>query len=87
MQEIGKIMHLASSGRVIIKLKEPLPEGQILGDLKSNKIAKVMELIGPTKSPFASASPLTNSIKKYVGRNVFALDVSPARKKTRRKRK
>jgi RNA-binding protein len=48
-----------------------------------------MELIGPVANPFASATPLTNNIKKYIGKKVFALDVSPAKKqkKFRRKRR
>lgn len=76
-------MHLAGSGRVIIQLYDRLAEGQILCDKKGTRIAKVVELIGPVKRPFASASPLTNNIKKYVGCNVFAVD--PARTNRRQK--
>lgn len=81
-------MHLAGSGRVIIQLSERLVEGQILCDEKGTRIAKVVELIGPVKRPFASASPLTNNIKRYVGRNVFATE-QPAKpqKKFRRQKK
>ncbi|MBT8173200.1 MAG: Gar1/Naf1 family protein, partial [Nitrosopumilus sp.] len=75
MQEVGEIMHLAGSGRVIIQLSKELVEGQILCDEKSSKVAKVMELIGPVANPFASATPLTNNIKKYIGKKIFALDV------------
>lgn len=82
-------MHLASSGRVIVQLTKLVDEGQILCDEKSGKVAKVMELIGPVKKPYASAAPLTNNIKKYTGKKVFALELSPAKKqkKIRRKRK
>ena len=64
-------MHLADSGRVIIHLSSKLVEGQILCDEKGTKVAKVMELIGPIKRPFASATPLTNNIKKYIGKKCF----------------
>ncbi|MCH8834220.1 MAG: hypothetical protein IIA81_08090 [Thaumarchaeota archaeon] len=88
MQEIGEIMHLARSGRVIIQLTKLVEEGQILCDEKSGKVAKVMELIGPVTKPYASAAPLTNNIKKFTGKKVFALENSPAKKqKIRRKRK
>lgn len=82
-------MHLASSGRVIVQLTKLVEEGQILCDEKSGKVAKVMELIGPVKNPYASATPLTNNIKKYTGKKVFAIEKSPAKKqkKFRRKRK
>ena len=77
MHEIGEIMHVAGSGRVIIRVSEHLPEGQVLCDRDGTRVAKVMELIGPVKEPFASASPLTNSIKKYIGKAVFASQQQP----------
>lgn len=81
-------MHLARSGRVIVQLTKLVEEGQILCDEKSGKVAKVMELIGPVAKPYASAVPLTNNIKKFTGKKVFALENSPAKKqKIRRKRK
>ena len=80
-------MHLAGSGRVIIQLSEKLVEGQILCDEKGTRVAKVMELIGPVKRPFASATPLTNNIKKYIGKSVFATEYSPASTKKNRRRK
>ena len=81
-------MHLANSGRVIVRLSTTLKEGQILCDEKSSKIAKVTEMIGPVAQPYASAIPLTNNIKKYTGKKVFALATSVNKfKKFRRKRK
>ncbi len=81
-------MHLAGSGRVIIQLSTELVEGQILCDEKGTRVAKVMELIGPIKRPFASAVPLTNNIKKHIGKNVFASEETPAStsRKFRRKK-
>ena len=87
MQEVGEILHLAASGRVIIQLSDELSEGVILCDEKGTRVAKVMELIGPVKRPFASATPLTNNIKKYIGKTVFAVESSPAKKEKFRRRK
>jgi RNA-binding protein len=87
LQEVGEIMHLAGSGRVIIQLSDILSEGVILCDEKGTRVAKVMELIGPVKRPFASATPLTNNIKKYIGKAVFATETSPAKKEKFRRRK
>jgi len=82
-------MHLAGSGRVIVQLSKELVEGQILCDKNGTRVAKVMELIGPVKRPFASATPLTNNIKKYVGKSVFASEELPVNspKKFRRRKK
>ena len=81
-------MHLAGSGRVIVQLSKEWVEGQILCDDKGTRVAKVMELIGPVKRPFASATPLTNNIKKYIGKRVFMFEQSPAStpKKFRRRK-
>ena len=79
-------MHLANSGRVIIKLSSVIKEGQLLCNESSQKIAKVTELIGPVKDPYASAIPLTNNLKKLNGMKVFSIEqTSPAKRKNRRK--
>jgi RNA-binding protein len=44
-------------------------------------------LIGPVAKPYASAISLTNNIKKFVGKKMFAFDIPPAKKQNRRKRK
>ena len=79
-------MHLANSGRVIVRLSTKLEEGQILCDEKSGKIAKVTELIGPVAKPYASAIPLTKNVKKYTGKKVFALAATTAKKIKKRRR-
>ena len=73
-------MHLAGSGRVIIQLSKELVEGQILCDEKGTRVAKVNEMIGPISRPYASATPLTNSIKKFIGKSVYTIEQSPVNK-------
>ena len=89
MQEVGEILHLATSGRVIVRLSKIVTQDQILCDENSTKVAKVTELIGPVAKPYASAISLTNNIKKFVGKKMFAFDIPPAKKhkENRRKRK
>ena len=87
MQEVGEILHLANSGRVIVRLSKIVIQDQILCDENSTKVAKVTELIGPVAKPYASAMSLTNNIKKFVGKKMFAFDIPPAKKQNRRKRK
>ena len=80
-------MHLASSGRVIVRLSKTVTEDQILCDENSTKVAKVRELIGPVTKPYASAVSLTNNIKRFVGKKMFASEIPSAKKQNRRKRK
>ncbi len=87
MQEAGEILHLASSGRVIVRLSKTVTQDQILCDENSTKVAKVTELIGPVAKPYASAISLTNNIKRFVGKKMFASEIPSAKKQNRRKRK
>ena len=82
-------MHLARSGRVIVRLSNTVGSNQILCDNNNVRVAKVTELIGPVDKPYASAISLTNNIKKFVGKKVFALETPSAKKfkKQRRKQK
>ena len=86
MQEVGEVLHIANSGRVIVRLSKEIKEGQILCDKNNQKIGRVTELIGPIKNPFASAIPLTNNFKKISVTKVFSLEQTPVMKKNRRKR-
>ncbi|HLA22668.1 MAG TPA: Gar1/Naf1 family protein [Nitrosopumilaceae archaeon] len=76
-------MHLASSGRVIIRLSTTVRDGQLLVDNAGRKIAKVSEMIGPIDAPYASATPLTNNIEKYVGKKIFMGEETPAQRPKR----
>ena len=80
-------MHLANSGRVIVRLANTVSAGQILCDEKSTKVAKVNELIGPVAKPYASAVSLTNNIQKFVGKKMFAFDIPPAKKQKQNRSK
>jgi RNA-binding protein len=71
LQEVGEILHIAKSGRVIVKLSQKVNSGEILLDSKGKKVARVVELIGPVKAPYASAMPMTDRIKKYVGAKMY----------------
>ena len=89
MQEVGEILHLANSGRVIVRLSKVVQQDQILCDESSTKVAKVTELIGPVAKPYASAISLTNNVKKFVGKKMFTFEIPCAKKhkENRRKRK
>ncbi len=71
LQEVGEISHIAKSGRVIIKLSQKVDSGEVLVDSKGKKVARVVELIGPVRAPYASAVPMTDRITKYVGTKIY----------------
>jgi RNA-binding protein len=95
MEKIGEIVHLAKSGRLIVKVEENINHnliGQSLIDDKGSKVGKIIELIGPVKSPYASVIPTINS-KYSIGGVVYKshsinhrFNSSKKRDRVRRKR-
>jgi RNA-binding protein len=70
MEKIGEIVHLAKSGRLIVKIEENINHnliGQSLIDDNGSKVGKIIELIGPVKSPYASVIPTLNSRYSFGG--------------------
>ena len=71
MEEVGNVIHLAKSGRLIIKVDRWIKLGTVLFDSSGKKLAKVTELIGPVKSPYVTAIPLTKNVKRIAGNKVM----------------
>ncbi len=69
MNELGEVMHLSKSGRIIVRLQKDgkqIKNGQLLVDASGKRIGKVIEVIGPVKAPYASVAPFTDRIKKLL---------------------
>jgi RNA-binding protein len=77
MIELGEVLHLARSGRLIVKLHQNSgfsKIGQLLFDDEGKKIGIIIELIGSVRSPFASVLPDPKSSNKVNGMKVFESD-------------
>jgi RNA-binding protein len=73
--EVGEIIHLAKSGRLIVKLNaagaERIKAGELLIDRSGRKVGRVAELLGPVKTPYASVITMTDRTSRLVGSKVF----------------
>jgi RNA-binding protein len=72
--EIGEIMHLAKSGRLIVKLNAAgasIRAGELLVDGSGKRVGRVAELIGPVSAPYASVIPMTDRTSRLVGAKIF----------------
>ena len=69
------VLHAAKSGRLILKPKINLVPGAILHLKNGRKAAKVTELLGPVKSPYASAIPLTDRLNGLSGETLYMNEV------------
>jgi rRNA processing protein Gar1 len=71
LQEAATVMHLARSGRLILRANSPVKDGSILVDEKGRKTCKVIETIGPVSGPYFSAQPLADRIGRVAGEKLF----------------
>jgi len=62
--QVGVLLHQAKSGRLIVKLSREVRPGANLYTGDKRKLGKVIELIGPVRSPFASVAVVSNRIGK-----------------------
>jgi RNA-binding protein len=71
--EAGEVIHLAKSGRLILKITKDikLAAGEILTDESGKKVGRVTELIGPVIAPYASILLLDNRTKTTAGSKLF----------------
>jgi RNA-binding protein len=76
LQEAGTVLHLARSGRLIVKADSQVRDGSLLVDEKGRRTGKVMETIGSVTSPFLSVQPMTERIDRVVGTKLYVLDSS-----------
>jgi RNA-binding protein len=86
--EIGEVLHLAKSGRLIVKLSGAgtgIRPGEMLVDAAGRRVGKISELIGPVSAPYASVIPMTDRTARLVGTKVFA--GGPARPQGQRRDK
>jgi RNA-binding protein len=72
---VGEVIHLAKSGRYVVKLSETgfrIRSGEILYDDSGRRTGKVIETIGPVSAPYASVLPLIDRPKKAIGTRLFS---------------
>jgi RNA-binding protein len=60
--QVGLILHRAKSGRLIVRLSKEVRPGATLVDDKGRSLGKVVEVIGPVKSPYASVAVATSRV-------------------------
>ncbi len=68
---IGMAMHVAKSGRLVIKAKGEVRAGETVFDEKGRTVGKVLEVIGPTRAPYLTVIPANEESKRVIGRLVY----------------
>jgi rRNA processing protein Gar1 len=84
LQEAGTVLHLARSGRLIVKAASQVEDGTLLVDEGGKRTGRVMETIGPVSSPYLSIQPMTDRVERLVGAKLFVVQSSPRESSERR---
>jgi RNA-binding protein len=75
MHELGRVLHIARSGRIIVKTLVGTIEKNVNGlpvtDINGRQIGKIQEIFGPVMSPYASVQPIRQKPADIVGTEVF----------------
>ena len=87
LEFIGTILHLAKSGRMIIRVNEKIEPGTLLIDSNEKNVGKVVEMIGAVRSPYVSAIPLNSSTTNISGVKVGISSLVRNNVERKRKRK
>ena len=78
MEELGRVMHVARSGRIIVKVNADAGEkkstGMLLVDSSGLRIGKIQEIFGPVLSPYASVLTSREKLTGIIGTKVFIAD-------------
>ena len=64
MFQVGTLLHQAKSGRLIVRLSQEVRPGVFVFDQGNRKLGRVVELIGPVKSPYASVAVVSSRLGK-----------------------
>lgn len=84
MNELGEVLHMARSGRLIVKISAASIEKKVIGmqviDSTGKQVGKIQEMFGPVVSPYASVQPSREKLTSIVGTKVFIADEASFRK-------
>jgi len=68
---ITQVSQKFGSQCIVVAIDAKKVNGKNVFDERGNKIAKVSEIIGPVKSPYVSAIPLNDKVKRVIGKKVY----------------
>jgi RNA-binding protein len=85
MNELGEVLHMAKSGRLIVKMSAATSEKKVIGmpvvDSTGKQIGKIQEIFGPVVSPYASVQPSREKLTSIIGTKVFIAEEASFRKR------
>ena len=85
MQRIGVVLHVGSSGNMILRA-ENLPRiGDQVTDENLKRVGTVFDVFGPVSAPYAAVRPSVDEPTQFINHVVYAVPSSQPRMEKRRR--
>lgn len=85
MQRIGLVLHISSSGNMILKAENPPRIGNQVIDENLKPVGMVFDVFGPVSFPYIAVRPTVEEPNRFVERVLYAVPSSRPRKEKRRR--
>jgi rRNA processing protein Gar1 len=84
LQRIGLVLHISSSGNLILKA-ENLPRiGDQVVDENLSRVGTVFDIFGSASTPYIAVRPTVEAINPFLQRMLYAVPSSNPRKERKR---
>jgi len=75
LKRLGKVLHVSSSGNLIVHADIAPEIGSKIVDEKLKEVGSVYDVIGPVDHPYVTVRPVEKSeAEKYVGKTLYILN-------------
>ena len=81
MRKIGRVLHITSSGKAVIKAERMPKIGEAVLDEKQRHIGTVFDVFGPTGAPYVEIDVEAKNSQKIVDSDAYVY--SPSRHRTK----
>ncbi len=71
MRKIGRVLHIASSGKAVVKAERVPKVGEVVFDEKQRQMGKVFDVFGPTGAPYVAVDVRVKDPKRVVDRDLY----------------
>lgn len=67
MMQLGTVVNIAYNGSLIVNMKDAntIPVNKVVADQMGNDVGRIVEIIGPVRSPYAVVKPFNKSMADH----------------------
>ncbi len=74
MKQLGKVLHLSNSRKLILRTKVKVKPGIKVLNAKRKQVGLILDIFGPVRNPYISIKPSIINPDYYIGRNLYIIN-------------